>query len=105
MIKSLLCSCGLRFDTYDGWALVYAFAFLMSSIVLMWLLLSPKLTQVITTRRMPWLIPAAVMIDLIGYVFPLALYLDHARPEIGANNVSLLEDASAMRLMKPSVRS
>lgn len=103
LTKSLLCNCGLRFETYEGWALVYAFAFLMSSIVLYWLLLSPKLTHVITTRRMPWLIPMAVMIDIIGYVVPLAIYLDHATPEAGASNLSLAEDASAMQIMKLSL--
>ena len=103
LTKSLLCKCGLRWESYEGWAQVYAFAFLMASTIFMWMLLSPKLTLAITTRRMPWLIPAAVMIDLIGYVVPLALYLDAAGPQAGATNVTLLEDASAMQLMKLSL--
>ena len=81
MIRGYLCSCGLRFETYEGWARAYSFTFLMSSILILWGLLSPKLTHV-TTRMMPWLIPAAVITDLIGYFVPLALYLENARDEV-----------------------
>ena len=98
LIKGLLCRCGLRFDTYDGWALVYAFAFMMSSLFFLWLLLSPRFTQVID-RMMPWLIPFTVFLDLIGYTVPLGLYLDHAR----ASNFSLPEDVAAMQLMQLSL--
>ena len=96
LIKSLLCNCGLRFATYEGWALVYAFAFLMSSTTLTWLILSPRLMH-ITTRMMPWLIPVMVVLGLIGYVVPLGLYLDHAKP---MDSLLLPEDPVALQLMK-----
>ena len=97
LTKSLLCRCGLRFETYDGWALVYSFAFLMCSHVFMWLILSPKLTRV-TSRMMPWLIPFMVVFLIMGYTIPLGAYLDGA-----TNNVSLPEDAAAMQLMQLSL--
>jgi len=56
---------------------------------------------------MPWLVPAAVLIDLIGYFVPLGLYLDDlpgpqlARPD--PYNVSLPVDAEAFQLMKLSL--
>lgn len=102
LTKGLLCSCGLRFESFHGWALVYAFAFLMSSILFTWLILSPKFVQS-TSKMMPWVIPAAVIINVIGYALPLGLYLDQARPEAGGNNASLAEDAAAMQLMKLSL--
>ena len=103
LIQGLLCSCGLRFDTYEGWARVYSFAFLMASIIVLWLILSPKLARY-TAKMMPWLIPVVVVVDLIGYAIPLALYLDDVGPEAGANNALLLtEDAAATKAMQLSL--
>ena len=103
LIKSLLCSCGLRFATYEGWARVYSFAFLMAVILAGWLILSPKLARY-TSRMMPWLIPFMVVVDLLGFAIPLALYLGHASPDAAVNNASLLmEDAAAMKLMQLSL--
>jgi hypothetical protein len=100
MIRGHLCRCGLRYVTYEGWARVYSFGFLIASIFVLWLILSPKLARY-TTRMMPWLIPVVVLVDLVGYAIPLALYLDNVGPEIGASNVT--EDADAMRLMQLSL--
>ena len=103
LFRALLCRCGLRFDNYEGWALVYSFTFLMASNLVNWLILSPKLVRY-TARMMPWLIPAVVLVDLIGFAIPLMLYLDYASPEAAVNNASLLtEDAAAMKLMQLSL--
>ena len=102
LISGLHCRCGARVGVYEGWALVYSYAFTMSMLILMFLLLSPGCTRVLAPV-MPLLIPAFGLLIAVGYIVPLEIYADHNPHDhvaamATANNESLLVEASAEKV-------